>query len=107
VSGCGSFLQKILRRTSLGRALTALLGNRAALGVIPLPLPLKRLTGAGSAKSLCKILIADGLEVRILITKDFKACVVVSSSSAFALTMICFLELEHKVGGHRFEWNCC
>jgi len=37
-------------------------------GIPPPPLPLNGLLGAGLAKSVCKILIADSLEVKILTT---------------------------------------
>jgi hypothetical protein len=47
-------------------------GDLGGDGGTPLPpMPLKGLTGAGSAKMVCKILIRKGLEVKILITKDF------------------------------------
>ena len=42
-------------------------------GTPPPPPPLKALTGAGSAKMLCKILSPKGLEVKILITNDLLA----------------------------------
>jgi hypothetical protein len=37
-------------------------------GTPPPPCPCNSLLGAGFAKSVCKILIADGLEVKILTT---------------------------------------
>jgi len=39
-------------------------------GIPPPPIPWKGLLGAGLAKSVCKILIADGLEVKILTTNE-------------------------------------
>ena len=38
--------------------------------VPPVPMPLKVLLGAGSAKSVCKILMSKNLEVKILRTKN-------------------------------------
>jgi hypothetical protein len=39
-------------------------------GIPPPPIPRKGLLGAGLAKSVCKILIADGLEVKILTANE-------------------------------------
>jgi hypothetical protein len=63
-------------------------------------LPLKRLTGAGSAKSVCKILSAKDLEVRILITNKLTVHSTIISCTASALTMICFSKVERKASCH-------
>ena len=49
------------------------LGKNIEFRGYPLPHPLlKGLTGAGSAKSVCKILSAKGLGVKILITNNLR-----------------------------------
>ena len=47
--------------------------NLGLRGYPPSPHPLKALTGAGSAKMLCKILSPKGLEVKILEAKNLVA----------------------------------
>jgi hypothetical protein len=64
--------KKSLPKGSEGEALVSFVSGKLRLeGVPPLPPhPVKGLRGAGCAKSVCKILRAKELEVKILITGD-------------------------------------
>jgi hypothetical protein len=71
--------------------------NFAFLRVPPPPIPSNALTGAGSAKSVCKVLSAKGLEVIIFITKHLRprAGAVAAPSGG---PVFCFLVARGKVG---------
>ncbi len=72
---------------------------RSFRGYPPPPTPLNALTGAGFAKSVCKILMSKNLEVKILTTQELGP-LSRYIYTASALTMLRLFEVGGKVGCH-------
>jgi hypothetical protein len=71
---CGNLLEIFLERYCFqGLQRVRFFGNSGySWGIPPPPIPLKSLLGAGFAKNVYKILIADGLRVKILSANDLR-----------------------------------
>jgi hypothetical protein len=89
-----------MRRRTRHQRLVFFWESWSFLGVPPLPPPSEWLDRGGFAKMARKILSANSLQVKILITKSLAWLFASFSHSAFALAMIYFLPVQGKVGFH-------